>query len=209
MLNKSTFRSIFKNRYLQIGVAVLCVAVMVFIQIKSNEWFSGNLQPIESAILVNDTLSTTTSMKSIPVRLRVPSISLDTEFVEPLGLLAGGEVAVPDSFTDVGWYKHGPTPGEIGPSVILGHVDSVKGPAVFYSLGQISIGDEIFVDREDGTTVRFIAEKLERYKQSEFPTEQVYGNIPYAGLRLITCTGTYDKQSQRYTHNLVIYAKLN
>ncbi len=146
--------------------------------------------------------------KSEPLRLRIPKINIDTGFVAPLGLEPNNEVSVPDSDTEVGWYQYSPTPGEIGPAVILGHVDSKIGPAVFFSLGQVDEGDDIFVDRADGLVAHFKVERLERVKQSEFPTEAVYGNINYAGLRLITCSGVYSKGTQRYSHNLVVYARL-
>lgn len=146
--------------------------------------------------------------KSSPKQLRIPSIKVDVPFSAPLGLKEGGEVEVPKEFDHVGWYKYGPTPGSLGPAVIFGHVDSKAGPAIFFSLGQVKVGDSVFVDREDGTTAEFEILGLERYPQNDFPTNKVYGNLPYAGLRLITCTGTYDKGHLRYTHNLVVYAKL-
>jgi sortase (surface protein transpeptidase) len=145
---------------------------------------------------------------SIPERLRIPSLKIDTTFVPPLGLASNGEVAVPDSDTEVGWYQYSPTPGALGPAVILGHVDSYTGPAVFFYLGQLKPGDFIYVDREDGTTAQFEVTELERPKQSAFPTARVYGDIDHAGLRLITCSGTYVRGNQRYTHNLIVYAKL-
>lgn len=145
---------------------------------------------------------------SAPVALRIPKLSLETSFVPPLGLLENGEVAVPDSDTKVGWYKYSPTPGALGPAVILGHVDSYAGPAVFFSLGQLEPGDDVYVDREDGTTAHFKIESLERPSQSAFPTERVYGNIDHAGLRLITCSGVYVRGTARYTHNLIVYARL-
>ncbi len=146
--------------------------------------------------------------KSFPTRLRIPKLNIDTNFVEPLGLEDNGEVSVPDSYTEVGWYKHSPTPGQLGPAIVLGHVDSHTGPAIFFYLGQLKEGDDVYIDREDGTSAQFKIEKLERYKQSEFPTELVYGNINYAGLRLITCSGIFSKGEQRYSHNLVVYARL-
>lgn len=145
---------------------------------------------------------------SNPTRLLIPNLKLNTSFVEPLGLLPNGEAAVPDSYGEVGWYKYSPTPGSLGPSVIFGHVDSYNGPAVFFSLGQLKVGDDIYIEREDRTTVHFKVESLERPKQSEFPTARVYGDINYAGLRLITCTGIYVRGTQRYTHNLIVYARL-
>ena len=146
--------------------------------------------------------------RSEPTRLRIPKIDIDTTFVVPLGLAPSGEVAVPDSDTEVGWYQYSPTPGELGPSVVLGHVDSYTGPAIFFYLGQLEPGDDVYIDRADGSTAHFIVEELERPKQSEFPTAKVYGNLNYAGLRLITCSGLYERGKQRYTHNLVVYARL-
>ncbi len=145
---------------------------------------------------------------SEPTRLRIPKLDIDTTFVPPLGLLPNGEVAVPDSYTEVGWYKYGPTPGALGPAVILAHVDSYAGPAVFFYLGQLEPGDDVYVDRADGSTAHFKVESLERPRQAEFPTARVYGDIDHAGLRLITCSGIYVKGNQRYTHNLVVYARL-
>jgi sortase (surface protein transpeptidase) len=146
--------------------------------------------------------------KSQPVLLRIPKISLEATFESPLGLAQDGSIAVPEGFDTVGWYKHGPTPGEMGPAVVLGHVDSVDGPAVFFSLGQLEVGDEVYIMREDGSEGKFVIERKERYLQSEFPTKEVYGDISYPGLRLVTCSGTYKKGEQRYTHNLVVYGRL-
>jgi len=145
--------------------------------------------------------------QSIPTRLYIPDIGVDTTFVS-LGLKNNYEIETPKTFDQVGWYVYGPTPGELGPSVILGHVDSYEGPAVFFSLGQLEPGDEIDVTREDGSVAVFEVEKLERYLQSNFPTSLVYGDIDYAGLRLITCSGSYDHQQLRYDHNLIVYAAL-
>ena len=146
--------------------------------------------------------------KSEPALLRIPKIDLTTTFEAPLGVDDEGALEVPKGYDKVGWYKYGPTPGERGPAVILGHIDSYKGPAVFYNLRKLDVGDEVYVDREDGTTATFVIEKSVTYPQSSFPTEDVYGNIPYAGLRLITCAGIYDKGTKRFSHNLVVYAKL-
>jgi len=146
--------------------------------------------------------------EAMPTKLTIPKLKIEATFEEPLGLTAEGAIEVPDSYTQVGWYKHGPTPGEYGPAVILGHVDSVSGPAVFFPLGQLEAGDDIIIDRADGSVAHFKVEKLERYEQVAFPTAKVYGDIDHAGLRLITCSGTFKKGEQRYTHNLVVYAKL-
>ena len=146
--------------------------------------------------------------RAIPLRLEIPAINLDATFVSPLDLLPDQTIAVPDSYTQVGWYRGGSTPGENGPAVILGHVDSIHGPAVFYALGQLREGDEIRVSRADGTIATFSVTKLKRYPQVNFPTLEVYGPTDSPTLRLVTCTGTFDRGVQKYSHNLVVYATL-
>lgn len=145
---------------------------------------------------------------SLPIRMRIPAIELETEFEEPLGVDNSRAIEVPKTYTDVAYYKYGPTPGELGPAVVLGHVDSYMGPAVFYNLRKLEEGDLIEIDREDGTTATFAVERLATHSQTGFPTAQVYGDLEYPGLRLITCTGTYDQGNQRYSHNLIVFAKL-
>ncbi|MEK7462443.1 MAG: class F sortase [Patescibacteria group bacterium] len=146
--------------------------------------------------------------ESLPIQLQIPKLDIDVPFSEPLGLKPNQEVEVPNDYTSVGYYKNGPTPGELGPAVILGHVDSVSGPAVFFSLGQLEKDDEIRVERADGSVAIFAVTKLERHSQAGFPTKEVYGDINHAGLRLITCSGIYIKDATHYTHNLIVFAEL-
>lgn len=146
--------------------------------------------------------------QSVPMRLIIPKLDIDAEFEAPLSLNADKTVGVPKEYTTVGWYDGSPTPGSLGPSIILGHVDSYEGPAVFYHLGKLEPGDTFTIEREDGTKPTFVVDKLERYPQSDFPTDLVYGPIDHAGIRLITCTGTYNKGTLRYSHNLVVYGRL-
>lgn len=146
--------------------------------------------------------------RSAPVHLRIPKLDMNASFEAPLGLNVDNTVEVPDSYEKVGWYKFGATPGETGSAVILGHVDSYTGPAVFYALPNLQKNDEIEVEREDGTIAVFTVEELVRYSQDDFPTERVYGKTETATLRLVTCTGNFDKGKQRYSHNLVVYATL-
>ncbi|MEM9336484.1 MAG: class F sortase [Patescibacteria group bacterium] len=146
--------------------------------------------------------------ESAPVILSIPKLNLEAPFTAPLGLETNGEVEVPDGYEEVGWYQYSPTPGELGPSIILGHVDSVDGPAIFWSLGELEPGDTVDIEREDGSVATFEITELARYEQAGFPTQLVYGDIDHAGLRLITCSGTFDKGEQRYSHNLVVYGRL-
>jgi len=145
--------------------------------------------------------------ESIPTRLRIPTIGVDTYFV-PLGLEEDGEVEVPEGYEEVGWYTYGPTPGEIGPAVVLGHVGSKYGPGVFTDLADMKVGEIIYIDREDGGTAAFEVTAVEPHLQSAFPTERVYGNIPYAGIRVITCSGTFNTETRRYDQVTVVFGRL-
>ena len=146
--------------------------------------------------------------RATPKTLSIPALGIRAEFETSLTVDEHGETEVPVGYDTVGWYRHSPTPGEMGPAIVLGHVDSKEGPAVFYSLGQLVPGDSIEIERNDGSTVVFDVTGLERVEQDTFPTERVYGNINHAGIRLITCSGTYDKKAQRYSHNLIVYGVL-
>ncbi len=140
-----------------------------------------------------------------PVRVRVPAIGVDAP-VGPLFIDENGVLPPPDSYDGTGWWHAGPEPGEAGPAIIAGHVDSGSGPAVFVRLDELRPGDEILVDRADGSTVAFTAERTERYPKAEFPTDEVYGSTPGPQLRLVTCGGAFDPADQRYLDNVVVYA---
>lgn len=142
-----------------------------------------------------------------PVRLRVPSIGVDSALLE-LGLDDDGVLVPPAEFAQAGWYTGSPAPGDIGPSVIAGHVDSRSGPAVFFRLGELAAGDDVLVERADGTTARFTVSGTARYRKDEFPTEEVYGPTPGAVLRLITCGGVFDPDRRSYRDNVVVTARL-
>lgn len=142
-----------------------------------------------------------------PVRVQMPSIGVDSPLVE-LGVDGDGVLVPPADFAQAGWYEGGPAPGDVGPAVIAGHVDSRSGPAVFFRLDELVVGDEVLVERTDGTTVRFTVSGSERYPKDAFPTEDVYGPTPRAELRLITCGGEFDRDRRSYRDNVVVTAVL-
>lgn len=146
--------------------------------------------------------------KSEPVNIKIASVGIESN-IKPVGKKSDGTMETPPLYEHItGWYKHGPTPGEIGPSIIVGHVDTYKGPSVFYRLKQMKPGDIIEVTRADNKVVKFKVTGLQQFEQNEnFPTEKVYGNIDHAGIRLITCGGTYNKKTQKYSHNTVVFGK--
>jgi hypothetical protein len=146
---------------------------------------------------------------SPPVRLDIPSIDVHTSTFVDLGRGRDGSIEVPQNFAAAGFYTLGPTPGQFGPAVIAGHVDSHQGPAVFYRLGALKAGATVSVGRRDGTTARFVVDKVAAYPKAQFPTTQVYGNTTSrAELRLITCGGSFDDRSGHYIDNVVAFAHL-
>ena len=142
-----------------------------------------------------------------PVRLQIPSIGVDAALID-LGLQADGTLEVPPGGFPAGWYTGSPTPGELGPAIIAGHVDWAGQPGVFYDLRDLTPGDEIAINRQDGSTAAFRVTRIERFAKDRFPTEAVYGDLDHAGLRLITCGGAFDRQARSYVDNIVVFAEL-
>jgi sortase (surface protein transpeptidase) len=144
---------------------------------------------------------------SAPIRLRVPAIGLDSALVQ-LGLDGDGVLEVPPGAHPAGWYEGSPTPGSLGPAIISGHVDYGGEPGVFVDLREVAPDDEIAVEREDGTTAVFRVTRVTQVPKSGFPTDEVYGDLDHAGLRLITCGGSFDRGARSYEDNVVVFAAL-
>ncbi len=152
-------------------------------------------------------VSPTVLGESTPVHLYVPSIGVETDLIG-LGLQSDGTMEVPSGGFPAGWYIGSPTPGELGPSILAGHVDWGGAPGVFADLTEVKPGDAVIVTREDGTTASFAVTAVEQYPKDQFLTESVYGDIDHAGLRLITCGGDFDTDAASYDDNIVVYADL-
>jgi hypothetical protein len=144
---------------------------------------------------------------SEPVSLSIPVLSVRSDVV-PLGLEDDGTLEVPTAARDAGWYEQSPTPGELGPAVLAAHVDWADQEGVFSSIGDLRIGDEIEVERADGSVAVFQVERIASYAKSGFPTDAVYGDLDHAGLRLITCGGEFDEGTGDYPDNIVVFARL-
>jgi hypothetical protein len=140
-----------------------------------------------------------------PRRLRIPAIGVSARVVA-LGLNPGGSLQTPRRWGQAGWYRPGPEPGERGAAVVVGHVDSYTGPAVFYRLRALQVGDVIRIRRSDRSVVRFRVRRVEQWPKAAFPTRRVYGPTHDAALRLITCSGTFDRSSGHYVDNTIVYA---
>ncbi len=134
-------------------------------------------------------------------------VSAAVDALEALAVDSSGVLTSPKEFEQAGWYADGTVPGDAGPAVIAGHVDSRTGPAVFFRLHELTPGAEVDVAR-DGQWLVFTVTAVERYPKARFPSEKVYGPTPGAELRLITCGGTFDPRQGAYRDNVVVYAVL-
>ena len=144
---------------------------------------------------------------AMAIRVSIPAIGVDSP-LELLALDSVGTLTPPVDFMAAGWYREGTVPGDIGPAVIAGHVDSVSAPAVFARLGELTAGDQIVVTLSTGATKIFEMNSMLTTPKNAFPTEQVYGPTPTAQLRLITCDGDFDSATGHYVDNLVVSASL-
>jgi len=140
-----------------------------------------------------------------PVRLRIPALGVDAPLTH-LGVAPNGTIEVPADFAVPGWFDQGPRPGQPGPAVILGHVDSKAGPAVFYRLNRLPVGAVVFVDRADGSTVDFRVRGMQHVAKTAFPTDLVYAPTLEPSLRLVTCGGPFDHSRSSYLDNVIVYA---
>jgi Sortase domain len=151
-----------------------------------------------------------TLKRSAPVSVQIPAIGVNSRLLH-LGLNGNGTMAVPSLTSSAGlaaWYKYSATPGQAGASVIEGHVDSLKGPAVFYRLGALRPGNTINVKLADGVTAIFRVTGVREYAKTSFPSHAIYGASNYAALRLITCGGAFDYRTGHYLSSTVVYASL-
>jgi Sortase domain len=150
-------------------------------------------------------------LRSAPVTITIPAIGVRSS-LQVVGLNPDGTLQVPQPgplYNDAAWYKYSPTPGQLGPSIIEGHIDSAaQGPSVFYRLGALKPGDQIAVTLADHTVAVFTVSGVRQYPKAAFPTATVYGHTNFAALRLLTCGGSFDPHAHSYLANTVVFASL-
>lgn len=144
----------------------------------------------------------------LPLSIQIPKINVRSDLVD-LGLNPDRTIEVPTDFDVAGWYVNRSVPGNVGPGVILGHVDSYTGPAVFFQLGTLVAGDRVQVTRSDGSIAVFAVTSVEQHGKEvgEFPTDRVYGQTDEPTLRLITCGGSFDRSARSYDDNIIVFAE--
>ena len=149
--------------------------------------------------------SSAAAVAAHPVSIDIPTINVHTT-LQQLGLDSNGSLVPPTNLTQAGWYTGSPVPGQNGPSVIAGHVDSFQGPAVFFELKLLKPGDTVTIGLSSGQRVAFSVMLVQEYPKNSFPTADVYGARPDPELRLITCGGGFT--AGHYLDNIVVYATL-
>ncbi len=153
-------------------------------------------------------VATLATARSTPTTLRIPAIGLSVS-LSTLGLNADGSVQVPTTIQQPGWFRLGPTPGQVGSAVILGHVDNSTGPGVFFQLRTLTAGDQVFVGLTDGDPAQFAVDSVAEYPKQQFPAQRVYGSNGSSALQLVTCGGVFDHQTGSYLSNIVVYTSLD
>ena len=143
----------------------------------------------------------------VPVRVEIPRIGV-TSSLDRLGRASDGTVQEPTRWERAGWYAPGTRPGDPGSAVILGHVDSKGGPAVFFRLRELRRGDMVAIGRADGSSVRFVVQRIEQYPKDRFPTDAVYYPTLTPALRPVTCGGEFDATAGRYRSNVIVFATM-
>ncbi len=147
--------------------------------------------------------------RSVPTRISIPAIGVDAPFTK-LSLDPSGRLQVPpmDNKNLVGWFREGASPGERGASIVVGHLDTQSGPAVFADLESLEAGNSVDIARADGVVAHFEVDSVQTFSKSDFPDDKVYADTATPTLRLITCGGTFNRTAKDYEDNVVVFAHL-
>ncbi|HUX05133.1 MAG TPA: class F sortase [Acidimicrobiales bacterium] len=191
-----------------LSLVALAVAVVSLVGFRpTNESATKMISPPTTNAAGRAPTITTVVTTSLPVRLVIPSIGVSTT-IGTVGLQTNGHVQVPTSIHTVSWYRNGPTPGALGSSVILGHVDSYTGPGVFFHLRDVTTGSVILVRLADGQVLSFTVTRVVQFAKASFPDQLVYGPRGTRSLNLVTCGGVFNHATGHYESNIVVFSTL-
>lgn len=183
---------------------VVALAVYVFTSTAVRAFFFSSDTEIE---VPRDT-ARTANAQEYPVRIRIPALGVDAE-VQHVGVNAKGNMAVPTNYTDTAWYENGPAPGDRGSAVIAGHVNNGLGlSGVFEHLKDLTVGDDIYIERADGEEVHFVVIGSRVYPYTDAPEEVIFNPSGSARLNLITCDGSWVQEDKTYDQRLVVFTRL-
>jgi sortase A len=197
-----------KLRTLSVGVVVL-LAMTVFATTAYRSLVSAAPEPeAKRPALAAQAPARQTAPANLPSRLEIPSVNIDAKVLQ-VGVGVSGNMAVPPNFIDVGWYKYGTIPGQLGSAVIDGHVDNgLALDGVFKHLGDVQINDDIYIVTNGGARRHFIVTDIQAYPYTDVPTDLIFNQADSARLNLITCEGAWVQGKKTYDHRLVVFAQL-
>ena len=192
-------------RRVSVAVAALTVALTL-----AGCGSAADPKPAAAPAPVTSSIPVTKPFKGLrPTSVKIPKIGAESSLLA-VAVNTDGSISVPSVHTPMqaAWYKLSPVPGEVGPAIVLGHVDGDKKPGIFYKLKDLAPGDEVDIDRSDGRKLKFVVDRVTQVPKDTFPREAVYGNSDRPELRLITCGGAFDHAEHSYKDNIVVYANL-
>ncbi|OGG56403.1 hypothetical protein A2680_01615 [Candidatus Kaiserbacteria bacterium RIFCSPHIGHO2_01_FULL_55_37] len=192
-----------RAKYRVFSVAVMVLSTIVFVYTLTTAlWY---VPTGEASSAEQPTLAVSSSS---PARLSIPALHIDAS-VQKVGVKADGSMATPSNFADVAWYKYGTVPGQLGSAVISGHVDNGLALAgVFKHLPELRVGDDVYIEQQDGNRLHFVVEAIESYPYKDAPAEKIFAHNDAARLNLVTCEGVWVKSEKTYDHRLVVFTKL-
>lgn len=194
-----------RPRYITVAV-LTALATVIFVTTLARATILAPQE--EAATSTPPAISASAAPGDYPSRLRIPALSVNAN-IQETGLTKSGAMGTPTNFTDVAWYKGGPVPGQLGSAVIDGHVDNgLSLPGVFKYLGDIQVGNDIYVDTKDGRALHFVVTDIESYPYKSVPTDSIFDKTDMPRLNLITCEGHWVKSDRTYDERLVVYAEL-
>jgi sortase (surface protein transpeptidase) len=185
-----------------VGLGAAVIGLGTWLSVRQTEAGAGITQAMPSS-----GVEALRKQMPIPVRISIPAIGVDARVI-PLGLNRDRTIQVPKNFANAGWFRPGPEPGEQGAAVVVGHLDSTRGPGVFYRLRALRTGDVITIHLQDRSTVRFVARSTVRVPKNRFPTKRVYARTKQPTLRLITCAGKLNPTTGHHPDNYIVFASI-
>ncbi len=192
-----------------IAIAIIIIAIVVFSATLIHAlWYAPEDEVPLTEAQKQVQVMPSAPARELPARLLIPSLGIDA-LVQHVGITAKGNMAAPHNFTDVGWYKYGTVPGQVGSAVIDGHVDNgLALDGVFKHLNELKIGDRIQIVTASSTSLTFKVVDIQSYSIKDVPTEKLFMQADTSRLNLITCEGTWVQKDKTYDHRLVIYTTL-
>lgn len=186
-----------------IAITVVLGASVLFVFVLSRAVWGD-----DSGVTAPEAVAHTVATSSLPVQLRIPSLSIDAR-VQYVGATPTGNIGIPSNFRDVAWYKEGIVPGQLGTAIIDGHVDNgLALPGVFKKLSSVKVGDSLYIETRDGQQLHFVVYDTRVYPYESVPMQEIIQNTNAPRIVLITCDGAWVQKNKTYSERLVVYAAL-